>query len=134
MTDGFDYSVRPPEEIDVDKRYQLVHGSGLLVDAYLSAVGRGIRKQPPPTTVFTKIVAKKIVAVSTRIVHVMRRLWKGNKMKLSAVFRESTSRSEMVATFLAVLELCKANRITIEGNGEDMTVKLNKGEHKKSEN
>jgi segregation and condensation protein A len=134
MTDGFDYSVRPPEEIDVDKRYQLVHGSGLLVDAYLSAVGRGIRKQPPPTTVFTKIVAKKIVAVSTRIVHVMRRLWKGNKMKLSAVFRESTSRSEMVATFLAVLELWKANRITVEGNGEDMTVKLNKGEHKKSEN
>ncbi len=133
MTDGFNYFVREPEQIEVDKRYQLVHGSGLLLDAYLSAVGRGIRKQPPPTTVFTKIVAKKIVAVSTRIVYVMRKLWSGNKLKLVNVFKESKSRSEMVATFLAVLELCKSNRVKIEGNGEEMTVKLNK-ERKKREN
>ena len=132
MTDGFNYFVREPQQIDVDKRYQLVHGSGLLLDAYLSAVGRGIRKQPPPTTVFTKIVAKKIVAVSTRIVYVMRKLWSGNKLRLVNVFKESKSRSEMVATFLAVLELCKSNRVKIEGNGEEMTVKLNK-ERKKRE-
>ena len=67
MTEGFNYCVRPPEEIQVETKYQLVHGSGILLDAYLSAVGRGMRKQPPPTTVFTKIVAKKVVAVSTKI-------------------------------------------------------------------
>lgn len=133
MTDGFDYYVREPEKIDVDKRYQLVHGSGLLLDAYLSAVGRGVRKQPPPTTVFTKIVAKKIVAVSTRIVFVMRKLWNGKKLKLINIFKESKNRSEMVATFLAVLELCKANRVKIDGNGEEMTVILNK-ERKTREN
>ena len=133
MTDGFDYFVREPQAVDVDKRYQLVHGSGLLLDAYLSAVGRGIRKQPPPTTVFTKIVAKKIVAVSTKIVFVMRRLWNGKSHSLKNIFKESKSRSEMVATFLAVLELCKANRVKIEGDGEEMTVKLNK-ERKGSEN
>ncbi len=126
MTEGFNYCVREPEEIEVDKRYQLVHGSGLLLDAYLSAVGRGLRKQPPPTTVFTKIVAKKVVAVSTKIVFVMRRLWNGKAMKLKSVFRESKSRSELVATFLAVLELCKSNRVKIDGNGDDMTVTLNK--------
>ena len=104
----------------------MVHGSGLLLDAYLSAVGRGLRKQPPPTTVFTKIVAKKVVAVSTKIVFVMRRLWNGKAMKLKSVFRESKSRSELVATFLAVLELCKSNRVKIDGNGDDMTVTLNK--------
>ena len=40
----------------------------------------------------------------------------------------------MVATFLAVLELCKSNRVKIDGDGEEMTVTLNKernsGEHK----
>ena len=106
----------------------------LPLDAYLSAVGRGQRKQPPSTTVFTKIVAKKVVAVSTKIVHVMRRLWRGNKMKLSNIFKEANDRSELVATFLAVLELCKVNRVKIDGDGEDMTVVLNKerksGEHK----
>lgn len=126
MTDGFNYFVRKGEEIEVDKRYQLVHGSGLLLDAYLSAVGRGQRRQPPPTTVFTKIVAKKVVAVSTKIVHVMRRLWNGKSMKLTHIFKEAHDRSELVATFLAVLELCKSNRVKIDGDGEDMSVTLNK--------
>ncbi len=126
MTEGFNYFVREPEDIKVDKRYQLVHGSGMLLDAYLSAVGRGQRKAPPPTTVFTKIVAKKVVAVSTKIVHVMRRLWTGKTMRLTSIFREAKDRSELVATFLAVLELCKANRVKIEGDGEEMSVTLNK--------
>lgn len=126
MTKGFDYCVREPEEIEIPKRYQLVHGSGMLLDAYLSAVGRGMRKQPPPTTVFTKLVAKKVVAVSTKIVYVMRKLWSGKSMKLTNVFKESKSRSELVATFLAVLELCKSNRVKIDGNGAEMTVTLNK--------
>ena len=134
MTDGFNHYVRKPEEIEVETRYQLVHGSGMLLDAYLSAVGRGQRKQPPSTTAFTKIVAKKVVAVSTKIVHVMRRLWKGNKTKLTSIFKEAKDRSELVATFLAVLELCKSNRVKIDGDGEEMTVTLNKernsGEHK----
>ncbi len=132
MTEGFNYYVRKPEEIEVETKYQLVHGSGMLLDAYLSAVGRGQRKQPPSTTVFTKIVAKKVVAVSTKIVHVMRKLWKGNKMKLTNIFKEAHDRSELVATFLAVLELCKVNRVKIDGDGEEMTVTLNK-ERKSSE-
>lgn len=133
MTEGFDYFVRHPEKIEADKGYQLVHGPGLLLDAYLSAVGRGMRKQPPSTTVFTKIVAKKVVAVSTRIVHVMRRLWKGSAVRLTQLFKESHNRSELVATFLAVLELCKSNRIKIDGDGEEMSVVLNK-ERKTREN
>lgn len=133
MTEGFDYFVRKPEEIEVEKRYQLQHGSGMLLDAYLSAVGRGQRKQPPSTTVFTKIVAKKVVAVSTKIVHVMRKLWNGRKMKLTSIFKEAHDRSELVATFLAVLELCKGNRVKIDGDGDEMTVTLNK-ERKVREN
>lgn len=133
MTEGFDYFVREPEKIEVDKRYQLVHGSNVILDAYISAVGRGIRKQPPSTEVFTKIVAKKVISVSTKIVSVMRRLLNGKPVKLINVFKESKSRSELVATFLAVLELCKTNRIKIEGAGENMSVKLNK-EKKTSEN
>ena len=62
----------------------------------------------------------------------MRKLWKGNKMKLTNIFKEAHDRSELVATFLAVLELCKVNRVKIDGDGEEMTVTLNK-ERKSSE-
>ena len=47
-------------------------------------------------------------------------------MKLTNIFKESHNRSELVATFLAVLELCKVNRVKIDGDGEEMTVTLNK--------
>ena len=42
--------------------------------------------------------------------------------RFRALFRSSRSRSELVATFLAILELCKASRIHLAGTEEDCTV------------
>lgn len=126
MTDGFNTFVKKQDEIEVDKTYALKHEPEILLDSYMNAIGRGQRKKPPSTEVFTNIVAKKIVSVSSKIVSVLRHLWSGKKEKLKDVFMPSHSRSELVATFLAVLELCKANRLEISGDGDDTTVKLKK--------
>lgn len=130
MQDGFDRFVRKPEELEFDKTYELTHSSDVMYVSYLSAVGRGQRKMPPSTAPFTKIVAKKIVAVSTRIVFVIRNLWTGGSKKLCSLYRTSHSRSELVATFLAVLELCKANRVRIDGEADNAEITLIK-EHKR---
>ena len=127
MQTGFDKFVKKPTEYEFDKTYELVHDSDVMLQSYLNAVGRGKRRLPPDSTPFTKIVAKKIVAVSTRIVFVIRNLLKGGKCKLSGLYKTANSRSELVATFLAVLELCKANRVKIEGDGEDSQILLQKG-------
>lgn len=132
MTGGFDLFVRPPSEYDFDKTYELVHDSDLIFTSYLAAVGRGQRRLPPSVTPFTKIVAKKIVSVSTKIIFVIRKLAKGGKSRLSALYSSARSRSELVATFLAVLELCKANRVEISGdNSENAEIKIIKGHNKK---
>ena len=130
MQDGFDRFVRKPEELEFDKIYELTHSSDVMYISYLSAVGRGQRKLPPSTAPFTKIVAKKIVAVSTRIVFVIRNLWTGGSKKLCSLYRTAHSRSELVATFLAVLELCKANRVRIDGEADNAEITLIK-EHKR---
>ena len=127
MTGGFDCFVKKPSEIDFDKSYELKHSSETVYLSYIAAVGRGKRRLPPSTEPFTKIVAKKIVSVSTRIVFVMRKLFRGGPKKLSAQYDTAKSRSELVATFLAVLELCKANRVTVDGDCEDAEIKLVKG-------
>ena len=44
------------------------------------------------------------------------------RARFRALFKTSRSRSEVVATFLAILELCKANRIHLAGTAEDCTV------------
>jgi segregation and condensation protein A len=60
-------------------------------------------------------------------------LWRGGKSRLSDLYKTANSRSELVATFLAVLELCKASRVKIEGDGESQEITLIKG-HKKNDN
>ena len=130
MTDGFNSFIRRPEELDFEQTYEIIHKSDTLYLAYLAAVGRGQRRLPPSVAPFTKIVAKKIVAVSTKIVFVIRNLWKGGSKKLSALYSTAQSRSELIATFLAVLELCKANRVEIGGENEETEIKLNRG-HKR---
>lgn len=132
MQDGFNMFVRKPTEYEFDKTYELTHPKDVIFESYFAAVGRGQRRLPPSTAPFTKIVAKKIVAVSTKIVFVIRNLFKGGKSKLSDLYKTAQSRSELVATFLAVLELCKANRVKVEGEGEKQEISLIKG-HKKNE-
>lgn len=130
MQSGFDRFVRRPTEYDFDKTYELEHNSDVIYLSYLAAVGRGKRKLPPSTTPFTKIVAKKIVSVSTKIVFVIRNLWSGGRQKLTSLYKTANDRSELVATFLAVLELCKANRVKIHGEAENQEITLVKGHNK----
>ncbi len=133
MQDGFDMFIRQPTEYEFDKTYELIHPKEVIFENYNAAVGRGLRKAPPSTAPFTKIVAKKIVSVSSKIVFVIRNLFKGGKKKMSDLYKTANSRSELVATFLAVLELCKANRVKVEGDGEKQEITLIKG-HKKNDN
>ncbi len=127
MQGGLNRFIKKPTEYDFDKTYELVHTSDVMYLSYLSAVGRGKRRLPPSTAPFTKIVARKIVAVSTRIIFVIRNLWSGGKQKLSGLYKTANSRSELVATFLAVLELCKANRVRIDGDADEAEITLIKG-------
>lgn len=124
MQGGFDRFVRKPEELEFDKTYELTHSAEVMYASYLAAVGRGQRKIPPSTAPFTKIVAKKIFAVSTKIVFVIRNLWTGGSKKLSSLYKTANSRSELVATFLAVLELCKANRVRVDGDSDSAEITL----------
>ena len=133
MTAGFDTFVKAPSQYDFDTAYELTHDSEVLLNAYLSAVNRVKRNTPLSIAPFTRIVAKKIVSVSSKVVFVIRKLAFSGTAKLGSLFKAAKSRSELVATFLAVLELCKANRVVIgSGDAANAEIKLIKG-HKRNE-
>ena len=124
MTDEFDTFIKVPEKIEYDKTYVNTHEKELVLSAYIAAIGRGKRRLPPPTNVFSKIVARKIVSVSSKIVFVMKYLMRTGNKNMRHLFMNAQSRSELVATFLAVLELCKANRVHLEGEGDEMEISM----------
>lgn len=124
---GFDYYCRTPEEIEADMTYTRIHEPAKIYKAYLEAVGKGKRRLPPPVEAFSGIVAHKIVSVGSRIEWIVKKFKSGTKQKFSAFFENSESRSEMVATFLALLSMAKAKRVFIEGDGEETKIVLMKG-------
>ena len=126
QANGMDYFCRQPMELPADNTYRRVHEGGELLDAYINAVGRGKRKLPPPIEAFQVIVSKKIVSVSSRIVSIYRKLLKKGKTKFSEFFEGATSRSQLVATFLAMLELVKANRVKLSDDNTVVTLNRKK--------
>lgn len=122
QTQGFSSLERAPEPIPADMTYHRVHDATELLRAYLNAAGKRLRRLPPPVDSFKGIVAKKIVSVSSTIRKVIRHISKQGKHSFYAVFAQAESKSELVATFLAVLELTKRKNILLEGDGEELHI------------
>ena len=121
---GGDLFVREPTEIEPDLTYRRTHQPMEMLDAFLAAAGRGKRRLPPPAQAFSGIVARKIVSVSSRIAYVLRKLYTRQAVKYHSLFDKAESKSEMVATFLALLELIKSKRIRVEGEGKEQQVQM----------
>lgn len=122
--EGFDYLSRKPEKFAPDMTYTRSHEPFELLKAYLAAVGRGRRNLPPPIEAFSGIVAHKIVPIRERVGYIMKRLFKGKKQRFRTFFEKAESRSEMVATFLALLSLTKDKKIILNEVEGDLEVEM----------
>lgn len=124
-TQGFDRFVRQPAELEVDNTYTRLHDGSELLRAYLAAAGRKLRNLPPPVEAFREIVARKIVSVSSKFRSIYKKLGKvGKKTTLISLMENAESRSDLVATFLAVLELAKSRKISLIGEGSNVDIEL----------
>lgn len=112
--------VKEPDTIEFDDTYMHRHSTDELYNAYLAVLKRVKRRLPPPVTSFTGIVGHTIVSVSTKVINILRSLLRKRSLSYNNLFSTSKSRSEVVATFLAVLELAKNKRVNIkdEENGD----------------
>lgn len=124
-TPGFDLFVRQPIKMEIDQTYKRIHEPEELISAYIAAAGKKINILPPPIEAFREIVVKKVVSVSSKISNIFSRLKKkGQKTGFKSLFTDAESRSDIVATFLALLELTKSKKILVSGEGEDAEIEL----------
>ncbi len=121
---SFDTFTREPAPMEPDRRYKRKHTCSELLEAYRNAIGRG-KKAPLPTAEnFSGIVSHRIVSVASQIISVLRKLWKRRSVPYESLFEEKKERSELVATFLAILELIKGKRVRLEEEGKTPMVKM----------
>jgi len=77
------------------------------------------RRAPPPKSNFTGIVGREPVSVREKAGGLINRLKKNKKLKFENIFEGAKYKNEVVAIFLAILELMKLNHITaLEEDGK----------------
>ncbi len=119
---GRDYLSKAPEVLSTNRKYQYAHKKEDLRAAMQAVLERAGTRLPPPVTVFEGIVGREPYPVGEKASEILGGLLRYGVTRFRALFKGNRSRSEIVATFLAVLELCKARRVLLAGVGEDCTI------------
>ena len=117
---------KAPEPLRRDSTYRYKHVPEDLLWALEEISERNQKRLPPPTVNFKGIVGKEPYPVSRKAKEVIRTLVLRGIERLKNLFIGNRSRSEIVATFLAVLDLCKTNSVSLEddNSGENPNIRL----------
>lgn len=123
---GRNILTRDPEPVERGKVYLYSQEPGDLILAMAEIRSRAERALPPPRTAFEDIVQHEPYPVESKAREIIQRLKQQGITSFRLLFRGNRSRSEIVATFLAVLELCRACIIHLAGSETDCTVRQEK--------
>ena len=119
---GAGMRTKPPEYIPLEKEYRYVHEKEDILEAILRVLSRedavsAIMNEPRFT-----MPSRITYSVSEKSEEILIVLMHGGETRVTELFNRSKSRTELVATFIALLELAKAGKIGIIGEGKDTTV------------
>ena len=120
---GRNIVTRNPEPMKRGKIYEYDQERADLILAMAEIQNRAERTLPPPQTAFQDIVQHEPYPVEGKAREIIRRLKEQGITRFRLLFKGSRSRSEVVATFLAVLELCRAHVLHLAGSETDCTVR-----------
>ena len=125
--------VKKPSELKLVKTYTQTHSPDDLLAAFFGISSQKIRSSSVSASVFRPIVSRRIVSVSSKILFVLRRLYRSGRCSMNGLYDGMTDRSEKIATFLAILELTKSGRIMLNDDNTEITFDRTKRRHKDSE-
>lgn len=109
---------RPAQEIKIDSTYDIQHSVDELVKAYSRLTDRSLARTAPKQETFEPIVSTPVVSVSSKIYSLLKGIIKKNINNIQSAFVGMKSKSEAVATFLAILELMRGHRLKLSDSGE----------------
>ncbi len=103
---------REAERIDFPvAEYDVSHSTDELLEAFNSILRRQIRRAKPEKRAFSQIVGREKVSVDDMVEKICKVLKRGKRVRFETLFRPEDSKPEMIATFLAVLEMIRLNKL-----------------------
>lgn len=131
------YCCKQPEPLPGRKEYSYRHEGWELLKA-LSDVAQRVRTAADeegaedPAEKRRRLLPKRIVYnVREKSLEILHRLSSLGRLSLREFYRESRSRSEVVATFISILELCSLGHTKLNCDGDEITVSFTGGDAEK---
>lgn len=124
---GLLYYAKLPEPLpDIKREYEYRHEPADLFRALYTVITRGGKPSEPELA--HRLAPSRIVyEVRTKSRELIDLLQKG-PAKLSELYSECRSRSEIVATFISILELCSMGSVELTGDESDYTLSFTGGD------
>ena len=126
---GGDIFVRTPVKLPVDKTFTGERDPEELLNAYFGMSEKARASKPLRADMFRPIISKRIVSVTSKIIHVLKKLITEGECRLDNMYDGCSDKSERVAVFLAVLELTRSGRIFL--NDDNSMVYMNSASKKR---
>lgn len=114
--------VKPPEYLPAAKEYTYIHSKDDILKAIQRVFDRAEAFKAARNSRTFEMPQRIVYSVSAKTEEILNRLRVSGVLKAKVCFLESQSRTELVATFIALLELCKAGKISISGTDDDYIV------------
>lgn len=119
---GRNILTKNPEPMKCGKVFEYDQEAGDLAIAMQEMIDRRDITLHPQLADFEEIVRREPYSVEEKSSEIIRRVKVNGITRFLLLFRGSRSRSELVATFMAVLELCKKRMLRLAGGPEDCMV------------
>jgi segregation and condensation protein A len=88
-----------------------------------SSMMKEIQRRPEQT--LENLLKHKVTPIPVKVIAVMRHLYKYGETDFETILLNNETRSDLIATFAAVLELVKFQRVFLSGDEENPTLVLN---------
>lgn len=117
---------KPPEPPEGPGPYPYTHDAGTLLRALQGLMDKETDRRPPAPTVFSGIVGRESESIEQAARRVVELLTRQGKMSLTDVLAGMGNRGAAIVAFLALLDLCKENKVYLDDNDfVEVTAKIN---------
>lgn len=108
-----DTFTKEPDKIEFPKKYRENMPASSLRNAYIRVLQRNARKMPPKPDTFSEFIKHEVYSVADKLREIRVRMARKLRLDFISLFSRVRTRSEIVATFLAVLELVSDRKVRV---------------------
>ena len=121
---GAGFIEKPPEPLPSSRDYRYRHEPEQLIQAMTELLSREDRIADAERALAGRYPQKVMFPVERKAEEILEKLRTYGTVSLAGLFYSCGSRSEMVAVFISVLEMCKTGVILLSGGNDDVALSL----------